>query len=309
MQLSPTLSFDCSLLRSETKVTNQKAFNKKASDSSGTQKDTIYPSIPAHIQPARASSSSLKYGSRKVAIIGTGCMGSVLGKRFVDIGWQVTYGSRTPESEHARSLITSPGICVCSQREAVKEVEAIVLAVNWPEVKDVAANLGNLSGKTIIDVSNPMRQNTQDGYFEHSEATSGAELIQQLHPDAKVVKAFNIIGDYVIKDPSITHSPVTVPIASNDKEAKEQTSRVVYEMGLKPVDFGPLRMALYLEGMAVAYMTPLVQRRDEGWEFSFQTTNHWKTFSDGSWWEPVKDRDNLAQLPREPATGAALNNL
>lgn len=233
-----------------------------------------------------------------VAIIGTGYMGGALGPRFAELGYRVIYGSREPGRASVTELVarTGNGATAATQRAAAAPADIVVLAVGWPAMIEVARNLGNLDGKLIIDVSDPMVQG-DDGYAERTVETSSAELIQGWNPGATVVKAFNTLGYFVIADPSSVDGPVTVPIAADDPRAKERVARIIAAMGLDPVDAGPLRFAHELEGMALIYMVPLDQRREQEWEFYFRRSTHWHDIWEGDWSVPVKDAGNLAEIP------------
>jgi predicted dinucleotide-binding enzyme len=141
-------------------------------------------------------------------------------------------------------------------------------------------------------------QQGPDGYQVRMVKTSSAEMIQTWNPGATVVKAFNTLGYFLIADPSAIDQPITVPIAADDRAAKEKVARIVAAMGLDPVDSGPLRFAHELEGMAMIYMLPLDQRRRENWEFSFRRTTHWNDIWEDEWSAPVHDADNLAKIPQ-----------
>ena len=233
-----------------------------------------------------------------VAVIGTGSMGGALGPRFAELGYRVIYGSRDPERASVTELVarTGNGATAATQQAAVAPADIVVLAVGWPAMEQVAQNLGNLDGKLIIDVSDPMVQG-DDGYAVRTVETSSAELIQGWNPGATVVKAFNTLGYFVIADPSSVDGPVTVPIAADDPRAKERVARIVAGMGLDPVDAGPLRFAHELEGMAILYMVPLDQRREQEWEFYFRRSTHWNAIWEDDWSVPVKDADHLAEIP------------
>ncbi|MEM7279457.1 MAG: NAD(P)-binding domain-containing protein [Pseudomonadota bacterium] len=233
-----------------------------------------------------------------VAIIGTGDMGDSLGPRFSEIGYHVIYGSRTPESEHAQALkaLTGEGTEVMSPREAAQAAPLVVLAVGWPAMETLAQSLGDLRGKTVIDVSFPHIQ-ADDGYYEPLLETSSAEMIQQWNPGANVLKAFALQASYVIDNPDVVDGPVTVPIAGNNRAAKEQVARVAAAMGLDPVDAGPLRLSRELEAMQRLYGVPFFQRRTAAWEFSFRRSYYWECIWQDDWSAPVADADNLAQIP------------
>ena len=233
-----------------------------------------------------------------VAVIGTGSMGGALGPRLAEQGYRVIYGSRDPGRESVTDLVarTGNGATAATQQAAAAPADIVVLAVGWPAMEQVAQNLGNLDGKLIIDVSDPMVQG-DDGYAVRTVETSSAELIQGWNPGATVVKAFNTLGYFVIADPSSVDGPVTVPIAADDPRAKERVARIVAGMGLDPVDAGPLRFAHELEGMAMLYMVPLDQRRQQEWEFYFRRSTHWHAIWEDDWSVPVKDAGNLAEIP------------
>jgi hypothetical protein len=117
-----------------------------------------------------------------------------------------------------------------------------------------------------------------------------------------VVKAFLTLGSNVIDDPSTASGPVTVPIASDHRIAKEKTAKMAAELGLDPVDAGPLRFARNIEAMAELMLVPYSQGRDEAWDFYFRRTNYFvcNTYEgdgaeDGSL--PVLAADNLADMP------------
>ncbi|MFT6286380.1 MAG: putative dinucleotide-binding enzyme [Halieaceae bacterium] len=233
-----------------------------------------------------------------VAIIGTGDMGDSLGPRFAELGFPVVYGSREPEGEKARLVAsnTHPQARVMSQLDAAQAGEIIILAVPWPAMEQVAQNLGTTKGKIIIDVSFPHQQ-AEDGYYAPMLATSSAEMIQQWNPGAHVLKTFALQASYVIDDPEVAGGPVSIPIAGNDRQAKEQIARVISAMGLDPVDAGPLRMSRELEAMQRLYGVPFFQRREAAWEFYFRRTYYWECIWEDDWSLPVADADNLAQFP------------
>jgi predicted dinucleotide-binding enzyme len=233
-----------------------------------------------------------------IAIIGTGDLGDSFGARLAELGYPVIYGSRSPDSERVQAVVakTGGGASAASQREAAKQGDIIFLPIPWPAMETAAQNLGDLDGKIIVDPSVPWTQG-DDGYPEVSVSTSSAELIQQWNPSAKVVKAFGTMGSMIIDDPSTVNGPVTIPIASDHRDAKETVGRLINEMGLDPVDFGPLRMARSIEALAMIYMIPLLQRRSEEWEFYFHRNADWVCRWQDEWSIPVYDTDRLAQMP------------
>jgi predicted dinucleotide-binding enzyme len=233
-----------------------------------------------------------------VAIIGTGDMGDSLGPRFAELGYTVVYGTRNPTSERVLKLAESTGADtrVAMQMEAAQASDLVVLAVGWPAMESVARKLGSLDGKIVIDMSTPMEQ-AEDGYYVSMVETSSAEMIQLWNPGARVVKAFATQASYVVDDPDVVGGPVTVPIASDDRDAKEQVARIVAKMGLDPVDAGPLRLSREIEALQRIYMIPLIQRRAAAWEPYFRRSYFWECIWTDEYSDPVSDADNLAEFP------------
>jgi len=233
-----------------------------------------------------------------VAVIGTGDMGDSLGPRFARLGYRVVYGSRDPGSDKVKALVAKTGdnASATTQQEAAQQGDIILTLVPWPPMRKVAQNLGNLDGKIVLDASMPFQQG-EDGYPEKILETSSAEMIQGWNPGAKVVKVFATMGAFIIDDPSVVNGPISIPIASDHRDAKEKTAKIVAAMGLDPVDFGPLRMAREIETMQMIYMIPLVQRRADAWEFHFRRANYWECLWEDDFSEPVFDADNLAEFP------------
>ena len=233
-----------------------------------------------------------------IAVIGTGDMGDSLGPRFTELGYSVVYGSRYPDSEKAQRVLklSGPNARVTTQREAAQAGDIVVLAVPWPAMETVAQNLGSLDGKIVIDISFPHRQ-ADDGYYESIVDTSSAEMIQQWNPGARVLKTFALQASYVIDDPGVVGGPVSIPIASDDREAKEQVAAIIVAMGLDPIDAGPLRFSRELEAMQRLYGVPFFQRRAAAWEFYFRRSYFWECIWEDDWSDPVADADDLADVP------------
>lgn len=239
-----------------------------------------------------------------IAILGTGDMGDSFGPRLAKLGYSVIYGSRNPESERVVALVerTGNGASAMTSDMAARNADIVFLALPWEPMEQVIKSLGDMEGKTIIDLSWPASELAADGYFRMTTEPSGAEVIQGWIPKAMVVKAFGTTGTNVIDDPNDAGGLVTIPIASDHREAKEITARIAAELGLDPVDAGPLRMARNIEAMMELYMVPHTQGRDTGWEFYFRRTNYWtcNSYTGGESVDGGLTEDNLANLAEMP---------
>ena len=189
-----------------------------------------------------------------IAMIGTGEVGSALGPEFAAQGHEIVYGSRNPDRDSVRELVARTGgsASATNQADAVAGADIVVLAVPWYAVEEVVANIGDLSGKIVIDPTNP-RMVGDDGLRDFAVDPSNAEWIQRWAPQSRVVKAFNTMGWETMVDPDSTGGPVTVPIVGDDPEAKAVVSGLIEGMGLEPVDLGPVRYAHVVEGMYIVW--------------------------------------------------------
>jgi len=237
-----------------------------------------------------------------VAVIGTGDMGNSLGPKLAKSGYRVVYGSRNPASEKVTQLLaqTGNGASAATQPEAAQVADIIILALPWPAMETVAKNLGQVDGKIIVDISLPWRQG-DDGYPENTSEISAAELIQDWNPRAKVVKTLATAGSNLIDNPLYAGGLVTMPLASNHRDAKETVAKMVAALGFDPVDFGPLRMSRHIESLQLVWLIPVVQRRATGWEFYFRRS-HWPCeWNLDNWTKPTADAERLAEIPEAHA--------
>jgi predicted dinucleotide-binding enzyme len=189
-----------------------------------------------------------------IAIIGTGSVGGALGPEFAAQGHTVVYGSRTPDREDVLELVarTGEGATATSPREAAEQADIVVLAVPGMMVKEITLGLGDLSGKIIIDPTNPLA-NGENG-LKHGVDTSNAEIIQTAAPEAFVVKAFNSLSWRTMVDPDSSGGPVSIPLTGNSAAAKAAVAELVEGMGLEAIDVGMVEDSRWVEGMLILWI-------------------------------------------------------
>lgn len=190
-------------------------------------------------------------GAETIALIGTGNVGAALGQRFAEHGHSVVYGSRNPGSAEVVALLreTGHGAVALPPAQAAARSRVVILAVPWSAAEDVVRSLGDLSGKILVDPTNP-RVTATDGFADYPPLPdSNAERIARLAPGADVVKAFSTLGFETMLDPKVAHGPVTVPIVGDDRAANEVVATLAREIGLEAIDVGPLRHARIIEGL------------------------------------------------------------
>ena len=208
-------------------------------------------SLVALVLTVGALLASVGAAAETVALIGTGNVGAALGRRLAEQGHMVVYGSRNPSASDVAALVreTGHGAVALPPAEAAARSRVVVLAVPWAAAEEVVRGLGNLSGKIVVDPTNP-RVMATDGFADYpSLPDSNAERIARLASGAHVVKAFSTLGAETMFDPSVAENPVTVPVVGDDRAAKEVVAGLARQIGLEALDVGPLRHARIIEGL------------------------------------------------------------
>lgn len=208
-------------------------------------------SLVALVLTVGALLASVGAAAETVALIGTGNVGAALGRRLAEQGHMVVYGSRNPSASDVAALVreTGHGAVALPPAEAAARCRVVVLAVPWAAAEEVVRGLGNLSGKIVVDPTNP-RVMATDGFADYpSLPDSNAERIARLASGAHVVKAFSTLGAETMFDPSVAENAVTVPVVGDDRAAKEVVAGLARQIGLEAVDVGPLRHARIIEGL------------------------------------------------------------
>ncbi len=195
---------------------------------------------------------TLPIRAETIAVIGTGDVGGALGPEFAALGHVVIYGSRNPSSEKVAALVerTGHGAQATKPADAAARAQIVVLAVPGMLVQEIVAGMGDLSGKIIVDPTNPLVRR-DDGKLGIGIDGSNAEIIQAAAPGADVVKAFNTLGWRTMVDPESTGGPVSIPLVGDSNEAKIRIAAIVASMDLEPIDVGPLLNARHVEGLSV----------------------------------------------------------
>lgn len=209
-----------------------------------------------------------------VGVLGSGIVGQTLAAGFLKHGDQVLVGTRDPKAEDVSSWAAKhPGIRVVSFAEAAQFGGLLVLAVLSRAIEDVIklADPQNFRGKTVIDTNNPISAAPPvDGvlqYFTEQNHSLG-ETIQELLPEAKVVKAFNSVGAVRMINPHYAQGTPTMFLCGNDPQAKAQVSEIIRQFGWEPFDCGTIVAARALEPLCILWCIPGL--RSNQWTHAFK---------------------------------------
>ena len=184
-----------------------------------------------------------------ITVIGTGNMGSAFVQQLTRAGHKVVVAARNLEKAETVAA-ANPGATARALANAAEHADVIVLATGYADAVAALKSVGNLHGKVVIDITNPLTADFMGLSIGHT--TSAAEEIAQAVPEAKVVKAFNTVFAQVLAEGADFGNSHRVPVyfAGDDAAAKTTVSTLVESIGFAPVDAGPLKNARYLEPLA-----------------------------------------------------------
>jgi predicted dinucleotide-binding enzyme len=198
-----------------------------------------------------------------IAILGMGNVGKALGGGFVKAGHQVNFCVREPAEPKKRRKAEDLKATVGPMPSAA-DADVVVLAVPWGEVPDALRNAGPLTGKVLLDCTNPVMPELTDLTIGHT--ISAGEEVARLVPDAKVVKIFNTNGAANMANPDYGSHKVTMLYAGDDPKANEVAALLAGQIGFEPIYLGPLRESRLLEPLAMAWIV-LARHRQLGCDF------------------------------------------
>ncbi|MGA9798778.1 MAG: NADPH-dependent F420 reductase [Terriglobales bacterium] len=207
----------------------------------------------------------------RIGILGSGLMGGKLGTIFARAGHTVVFSyARSQEKLEKLARGAKGNARAGTPAEAVKEADAVLLAVNWSRMDDVLKQAGDLSGKVIVTCSLPM----DDGNTKLilGASTSGAEALAKKVPRAKVVSAFNTVPSEVLFGVFEARRKATRPslvYCGDEEPVKDVAATLIRDVGFDPVDAGPLRIARYTEPFALL-IAQLAYERDGGPELAYR---------------------------------------
>jgi hypothetical protein len=204
-----------------------------------------------------------------IGIIGSGNVGGALGSRWARAaGHPVVFSSRNPQSAEMQKLAqdAGPNARAASVADAVKS-EVVLLATPWPATRQAIESAGDLSGKVLIDATNPLLPDLSG--LAVGTTTSGAERVAEWAHGARVVKAFNTIGYNIMADPRFDGRSAVLFYCGDDAAAKETVRALAAELDFDPVDAGPLTQARLLEPFALLWIS-LAYGAGLGREIAFQ---------------------------------------
>jgi predicted dinucleotide-binding enzyme len=173
----------------------------------------------------------------KIAIFGTGNVGSTIGSKLIELGHSVMMGSRTADNAKA--------IAFKDKHPDRAQIGTFADAASFGEIifnctsglgtisAFKMANSQHLKNKIIIDVANSLDfSNGMPPSLAFSNTTSLGEELQHTFPETKVVKALNTMWCGLMVNPKlINNGDHNTFVSGNDASAKEKVKAILISFG------------------------------------------------------------------------------
>jgi predicted dinucleotide-binding enzyme len=175
----------------------------------------------------------------KIGFLGAGVVAQTIAKHALAFGHEAVFSnSRGPESLASLVKELGPGASAGTVQEAAEQ-EIVVLAVMWPSVQKALFAVADWKGRLLVDATNRVAGFSPLSLGDISGRTS-SEIVSDLAPGARVVKAFNSVPMAWISDFTPSKPRTVLFLSGDDNEAKKPVHDLLEEVGFTCVDLGSL---------------------------------------------------------------------
>lgn len=184
----------------------------------------------------------------KIAIIGSGNVGGALAQQWLKAGHSVLIGAKFPLSDKNIALATKIGEDKFTHiTNAVEQCDIVLIATPPTAIFDILEEMGDVSGKTIIDATNTVRQKPSPYDTVYHVLTDKST--------AKVVKCFNSTGFENMLNPVYHDEKLDMFMAGDNDDAKATARQLALDAGFGSCwDFGNGDKVLLLEQFALSWI-------------------------------------------------------
>jgi hypothetical protein len=199
--------------------------------------------------------------SKKIGIVGSGIVGQTLANGFVKHGYDVMIATNTASKREELKSKTNGKAKIGSFEEAAKFGQVVVLATKGAAAEAAlkAAGMANLTGKTVIDTTNPIADAPPlNGVLQYFtlQNESLMERLQKLAPEARFVKSFSCIGNAFMVNPDFNGVKPTMFICGNHEGAKSEVKTILDQFGFDVADMGAVEAARAIEPLCILWCIP-----------------------------------------------------
>jgi predicted dinucleotide-binding enzyme len=196
----------------------------------------------------------------RIGIIGSGVVGRSLAQGLQRHGHEVRIGTRQEQVD---------GLPVGAPAEVAAGADMVFLSVHGSAAVEVATALATeLEDKVLVDTTNPLEFSSGSPALFVGHTDSLGERVQRAVPSARVVKAYNTVGNALMVDPQLPGGPPTMLIAGDSEDAKSAVGDLLKATGWDVADLGGIEASRYLEPLCLAWVA--LGMRSGNWNQAFK---------------------------------------
>ena len=190
----------------------------------------------------------------QIGVLGSGVTAQTIGSKLIQLGHEVMLGSRDEANANAVAWAkdqTGQHALYGTFMNAASFGEIVFNCTLGSGSLAALEQAGaeNLSGKILIDTSNPLDRSTDQWSLTVCNDDSLGEQIQRAYPETKVVKTLNTVNANVMVDPAKLLEQTHVFVSGDDIEAKAMVVRILRDwFGWKQIiDLGGIETSRSVE--------------------------------------------------------------
>jgi predicted dinucleotide-binding enzyme len=199
----------------------------------------------------------------KLGIIGAGNVGGTLGTAWAQKAvHDIFFGVTNPQSDKTQALLRTLGgkARAGTAAQAAAFGDMIVLTTPWTAAEAAIRSMGDLTGKVILDATNPLTRGPDGIVLAIGHTTSAGEKVQEWAKGAAVFKTLNTTGFGNMANPVYGGVKSVMFVAGDDAANMPKVVELVGALGFDVIDAGPLRNARLLEAHAMLWIDLALQR-------------------------------------------------
>jgi 8-hydroxy-5-deazaflavin:NADPH oxidoreductase len=168
----------------------------------------------------------------KIGTIGAGTVAQTIARHVLPLGHQVML-SNTQGPDSLTPLLKK----LAGTAQQAAEQDIVILAVMWWNVQEALFSIPDWKGRVLVDATNRVAGLAPLTFGDISGRTS-SEIVADLAPGAKVLKAFNSVPMSWISDFSPCKPRTVLFISGDDAQAKRPLHDLIEQAGFACVDLG-----------------------------------------------------------------------
>ena len=197
-----------------------------------------------------------------VGVIGSGTAGRALATAFLSEGHSVMLGTRDTFKEEVQKWRKENADGKAGTFEDTAAFGELLVLVTRGDIASKALEMAgamNLSGKVIIDATNPIaKEPPVNGVLVYFSSINHSlmEDLQATFGEAKFVKAFNSVGNNLMYKPQMKGGKPSMFICGNDEGAKKKVTDILTSFGWETEDMGKAEAARAIEPLCMLWCIP-----------------------------------------------------